>query len=114
MTEQGFQTHLEQSPDDWEMRLVYADWLEERRESIRANGQRWQVENGKRPDKGWDWWRMEFGNRFMACLDKEVYEKLDTSWAEYEHLTDADKDLASALHKLGIVSNCNSVTQPVI
>ena len=57
-TIQDFYTILNTNPDDWETRLVLADAYEEmpfvtgsdgvvRRGSVYADGQRWQVENGK-------------------------------------------------------------------
>lgn len=59
----SFYADLEKSPDDWTTRLVFADWLqvqwEESKASIDgvlchvlAQGQRWQVENKKRPSTG--------------------------------------------------------------
>lgn len=56
--EQDFERQLDADPHDWEQRLIYADWLEERGEMVRANGQRWQglnergskaTDSGRRP-----------------------------------------------------------------
>ena len=40
---------IEEAPDDWELCLQFADWLEENGEPILAAGQRWQAKNQKRP-----------------------------------------------------------------
>lgn len=147
MTEQHFQTHLEQSPNDWGARLVYADWLEERGESIRANGQRWQVENGKHAQLGYvaskppreaeeaedetfNWWNAPkyrwtplkwqvsieiFG--FLWDSNKAWtgdFRRQSDSWVGFKTRQTSETALANALHKLGIKSNCNSVTQQTI
>lgn len=43
-----FHAHLDAHPDDWEYRLVYADWLEEQGDPF-CETQRWMVANGKCP-----------------------------------------------------------------
>jgi uncharacterized protein (TIGR02996 family) len=54
-TEEDFQRALDREPDDWQTRLVFADWLQEhgdpRAEGYRALGliARWPV-SGKMPD----------------------------------------------------------------
>jgi len=45
-----FQSHLEAHPNDWEYRLVYADWLEEQGDPF-CETQRWMAANRKRPLK---------------------------------------------------------------
>jgi uncharacterized protein (TIGR02996 family) len=49
MTESHFESILDQNPSDWDTRYQYADWLEEQGQQVRANGQRWQAVNKKRP-----------------------------------------------------------------
>lgn len=55
------------NPEDWTLRLVYADYLEEHGFLVNAKGQRWQAENKKTPfheklgnvnptTKTRDWW----------------------------------------------------------
>ncbi len=38
-----------ESPDDWDSRLVYADWLEDEGLSVLATGQRWQAAHKRHP-----------------------------------------------------------------
>lgn len=47
-TEDDFQAALDANPDDWQTRLVFADWLRER-DDPRADGVRAVVALGKRP-----------------------------------------------------------------
>jgi uncharacterized protein (TIGR02996 family) len=113
-----FQTHLEQSPDDWEMRLVYADWLEERGESIQANGQRWQVEHKKYPENSqkqihirfpftWYSYRDDPDDVPLQVLIEMDGETKDAEFREFKTQVNAETALAKALHKLEITSNCN-------
>lgn len=46
-TEADFLKAIEANPVDWNLRLVYADFLEELGDSIGARGQRWQAEHRK-------------------------------------------------------------------
>jgi len=50
-TYKQFYKELELAPDDWDTRLIFADWLEEQGESTLSNGQKLQVEHKKYPDK---------------------------------------------------------------
>ncbi len=115
-TQTDFEAHLEHHPDGWEMRLVYADWLEEQGESLLANGQRWQVENGKY-SKSW------FGHTFINSrygfapyapnsLNESLFVQLPGASSlifQANHRIEAESALASAIHKLGIVSTCNAI-----
>ncbi len=38
-----------ETPDDWDSRLVYADWLEDENLPVLASGQRWQVTHKRYP-----------------------------------------------------------------
>ena len=42
---------LEEDPTNSSVRLMFADWLEEKGETILANGQRRQVKDGRKPEK---------------------------------------------------------------
>lgn len=58
--EHTFEALLDEYPHDWEMRLVYADWLDEIGETVKANGQRWQAMERKTPKRSngvtaWYW-----------------------------------------------------------
>lgn len=48
-TEADFQRSLDLDPDNFGLRLIFADWLEERGD-VRAAGMRWMGENGKWPN----------------------------------------------------------------
>ena len=42
---------IESSPDNWTLRSVFADWLEESEQPRLCAGQRWQVQHQRRPDQ---------------------------------------------------------------
>lgn len=61
MTFEEFYWLLEKTPDDWELRLVFADWLEEEGKVLLACGQRFQVKVQAHPvlekcPRCWRWW----------------------------------------------------------
>ena len=45
-TREDFESHLDEHPDDWEFRSVYADWLESQGLE-ECESQRWMVANRK-------------------------------------------------------------------
>ncbi len=47
MDRNDFETLLADTPEDWDLRAIFADWLEEQGDDKEAAAQRWQVENGK-------------------------------------------------------------------
>lgn len=63
-----FADELDKEPDNWELRSIYADWLEESGEYQLSELQRYMVANKKRPtfmvrnsvsthpDRLWQWW----------------------------------------------------------
>jgi uncharacterized protein (TIGR02996 family) len=65
--EVGFHNILDEWPDDWELRSVYSDWLEENGRLPEAEAQRWMSQNKRHPKKNtygppgyhqvvdWDW-----------------------------------------------------------
>lgn len=61
-----YEVALHDDPDDWGLRLEYADLLEEQGEDVLAAGQRWQATERKRPV-----WYMFIGGdiRWCWCLD---------------------------------------------
>lgn len=50
-TEKGFHLMLDETPDDWDTRKIYADWLEEKNRNEEAMCQRWMIEEEKCPIK---------------------------------------------------------------
>lgn len=49
MTRDDWELILDQTPEDWDTRLVYSDWLEENDCYYPALAQRWLAENKKTP-----------------------------------------------------------------
>lgn len=63
LPEQAFERLLCDDPDDWQTRLIYADWREDRGEAALAMAQRWMAEVKVRPSlrfygllRRWQWW----------------------------------------------------------
>src|SRR5262249_3250684 len=60
-TEEDFQKALDKNPDDWQTRLVFADWLQERGD-VRAEGyraigaQRMRPNRWEQGKKKFHWW----------------------------------------------------------
>lgn len=117
-----FQKSLDRDPNDWETRLVYADLLEELGEPVLANGQRWQVENRKRPRpirNHWFWLPDINSFSHRSALDIDILisiaasdlVQIDKGSVRLEERMLAENVLAIALEKLQIVSTCNSLVQ---
>jgi uncharacterized protein (TIGR02996 family) len=116
VTEDAFQTALDAEPDNFSMRLVFADWLEEAGD-WRAEGYRWMGELGKFP---YDWskstvvsgfrtfdWYLEDGGatwevpeycRLPAWFRKAFRTSLD--WPDYVTRRLAEEALCRALAKV--------------
>lgn len=106
---------LAQSPSDWDLRLVFADWLEDHDEPELAQGQRWQVEHRRRPERiqpgnglAWCWFLGTPGVPRLAHLDSELFETLvqlhlgryGVVWLDFFILEEAERGLAQALSQL--------------
>ena len=52
LTLEDWYVQIEQNPIDWELRSVFADWLEDQGETTLALGQRWQVKHQRTPQHG--------------------------------------------------------------
>jgi uncharacterized protein (TIGR02996 family) len=48
-TAEDFEAQLDANDQDWELRMVYADWLDEQGDSELARAQRWMVKHGCYP-----------------------------------------------------------------
>jgi uncharacterized protein (TIGR02996 family) len=48
VTREPFEQALDADPDDWTLRLVYADWLAEQGDAL-ERAQRWMAQHQKRP-----------------------------------------------------------------
>lgn len=85
-TEEDFQRALDEHPEDWQTRLVFADWLDER-DDPRAEGYR---ALGVRRWSPWDaiggsysWWDFERGGRHPSRGDPDPepgFGELPTDW----------------------------------
>jgi uncharacterized protein (TIGR02996 family) len=87
-TEDDFQTALDANPTDWQTRLVFADWLDERGD-LRGPGYRALGMMRNAPDHfsgdgghAWTWWKGARG----LCR----HEYLSADW--WELLTGGDED----------------------
>jgi uncharacterized protein (TIGR02996 family) len=49
VTGDSFEQALDERPDDWTLRLVYADWLDDQGEHALARAQRWLAQEHKCP-----------------------------------------------------------------
>lgn len=107
MTLQDWWALLTKDPEDWNTRLAFADWLNDRGELELEQGQRWQVKHQKHPclcrDGEWTWF-MTLGIRDeYDDLARPLFARLkssrnqDPAWRDYETMAQAEQDLAQAL-----------------
>lgn len=85
-----FERGLDAEPENWNLRLVYADWLDEHGDQELAFAQRWMAKYQKRPSdnqimrrpgepmnyypNSWMWW--ESGNVDpMSVIDRKLLDK---------------------------------------
>ncbi len=111
-----FQNHLDANPMDWEIRLVFADFLDGAGDPVGANGQRWQVEKravSKKMGSLHCWWayrpNIDLPVEILKEMDNPVQERMNVRYRDYKNRIDAERDLAEALAKLQIESKCNQV-----
>jgi uncharacterized protein (TIGR02996 family) len=125
----SFERRLGRRPDDWGLRLVYADWLEEEGETALAAAQRYMAEHEawprragsvdptRRPDLdaiSWDWWCGFVGDSLGTAgnegiLPVELWELLegyayasalgDLWYKEYRSRRAAERALGQALRR---------------
>ncbi len=123
----AFEAHLDQHPDDWSHRMVYADWLRDRGHEGLADAQAWMAKHRKRPvrmggglyenSKRWRWFvagdgedwkssRPEFTG-VIAGRNGPLYEVMNDT-TKQKHLWGhptrqaAEYALAHALRKAGM------------
>lgn len=115
-TLEGLEAALREEPNNWNLRRVYADLLEESGRSVEANGQRWQARECKvaRYSGGtstWDWWTNHTYIPYLNLLPHPIWQELrghihaDTLpyyYKEYRSVGKAELELALALQRLGI------------
>lgn len=125
MDREAFERALDERPDDWGLRLVYADWLLEQGEYDLETAQRWMAENERTPwsfDNGeycWSNYSLSkedeelHGKRDLSEVSKAIYQMIaapkeigpeyrDASWAMkvWYGRAEAEAALAAALKKL--------------
>jgi uncharacterized protein (TIGR02996 family) len=103
---------LDQSPDDWEVRSVLGDWLEEAGRQADADAVRWMVERRKRPYRSttgaYHWFnaaRVTTASDPESDVPEVVYqgmqgaEGLESVFRDYDNLRQADEDFYAAWRK---------------
>lgn len=81
---------LDWSPDNWELRGIYADWLEENGRDGEAQGQRWMISHRRRPLRSsLTWWWFDEKNQHTTAGDPvspdTPYEDLDDPESDVPH-----------------------------
>jgi hypothetical protein len=98
-----------------ELRLVFADWLDERGRGPAATAQRWLAAHDKRPtpcSRTWDWWGDGWkwcGDNcpWFAYLPQALFEHLtpgvrkSVHYSEYASRRAAEEALADAVGRFG-------------
>jgi uncharacterized protein (TIGR02996 family) len=105
--EQFFRSALDVRPEDMALRLLFAEWLEERGD-YRAQGFRWMSRLGKWPfwlpsSRRWSWTHPANTFPYHNHLSRELYDLLpeenDSDWKKYVTLQEAEEALCRILAK---------------
>lgn len=122
-TAEQFERALDEKPDDWELRLVYADFLDDNDDPAFAACQRWMSGNKAIPSrfkrykkikkKEWAWWSED-----SHMTGKEIDIIPDLVWVSleefhyqgyavktYDSKIKAERALCAALIKEGIIKD---------
>lgn len=97
-----WRTAIEADPLDWERRAVFADWLDEHGDPVRAFGQRWQATEKKscywKPDQLTRWgWAENHASYGHSCLPA-VFQSLIRF--RHQAISEGDDELAVGLERL--------------
>jgi uncharacterized protein (TIGR02996 family) len=111
-----FETQLDAKGDDWHLRLVYADWLDEHDEPAYAAAQRWMAAHEKRPwstshgERSWETAGTNTLPPAKSTLDDWLFQRLSAGYIVgnlgsssnimmrfYKSRELAERDLAGAL-----------------
>jgi uncharacterized protein (TIGR02996 family) len=111
---------LERNHNDFEVRLVFADWLEEQGMLKEATGMRWQATNRQRAWKSgydsWHWYNITQIQQTINPLGPEsdlpevLYLQLSRGYCNspeyraYHSIEEADDALADALEKVALLA----------
>ncbi len=98
---------LDENPEDWNLRLVYADWLDDHGDHQFASAQRWMANHQKRAWKPvltkntWTWGRVirtVMGSTLDSdLLDSVPGDRLNSHIVQYGSRQNAERALAVAL-----------------
>ncbi len=105
---------IDESPEDWDRRLILADFCEESRDLLEAEFWRWTAKEHKRARKSennyipYQWYNISSNNNDVdpeSDIPKELYKTLKTPEADYwtyklyKTNREADDDLLQAYKK---------------
>ncbi len=94
----AFEAALDETPDDWNLRLIYADWLDEHGDQSLARAQRWMAEHERMPLIGpdallrmlgvrqpantlgrcWEWWVYGEG---VSGVGRDLFRRIPTPYS---------------------------------
>lgn len=106
----GFREGLTQDPADWNLRLIYADWLENNDREEEAFAQRWMATRRKCPSyrddrQHWCWVRAGEGSQvlgdsvfYLLPGARSQYHTINAVW--YMNLQEAEDQLTLALTQM--------------
>lgn len=124
----AFWRQLEQAPEDWDLRLVFSDLLEDLGLDVLAAGQRWQAANEKRPQpitkKYWcklSAWGSDLNDEsYMSDIPDALYAVVASGRREiggdsmvgFNSNRQADEALAHAVHEVTLAAQKQAAAVP--
>ncbi len=116
LTLKEFESLLDEQPFDWQLRLTYADWLEDQGDAF-CETQRWMVAHEICPGRDargrWRWWGASIGRKpaFRGATPVNIFEFMEPEgWSNVTRAaawsrTDAERVLHNALVKASNAGN---------
>lgn len=115
--ENGFDKLLDQTPDDWVLRSVYADWLSDQGREAEEAAQRWMIKFKKYPQKwgvnskeytyDWNYFHGEYnpschriGSQLFNLVARYASFVTKECFCEFKSRKDAELELALGLINL--------------
>lgn len=108
---EAYQAILDNDPADWATRLLLADAYADAGDPVREYGQRWQVENHKRPYLDGDGgnWSSNLGPT-PCYIQRDIFKflthwhrSISDSWRAWPTRREAEDALAEALQQTAII-----------
>jgi uncharacterized protein (TIGR02996 family) len=107
-----FEKALDENPQDFELRAVFSDWLEENKKDDAAKCQRWMIEYWRYPWKKiysqtliWQWYFWDFRPRSHYSIPEYLSIKMTANkcgpFRYYHTRKSAELDLQRALKEIG-------------